>query len=75
MPLLLQSAFILGQDAVDDPGERAELRTRRRPAPPVPGRHRKRQHLRYRSRVDPKTPRRFPPAHTFNLNRKTNLSV
>src|SRR5262249_39337227 len=35
----------------------------------------KRQHLRYRPRVDPKAPRRFPPAHTFNLNRKTNLSV
>ena len=26
-------------------------------------------------RVDPKTPRRFPPAYPFNLNRKTNLSV
>ena len=38
-------------------------------------RHRKRQHLGYRPRVDPKTPRRLPPAHTFNLNRKTNPSV
>jgi hypothetical protein len=75
MPLLLRSAFILGQDAVDDPGERVELRTRRRPAPPVPGRHRKRQHLRYRSRVDPETPSRLPPAHAFNLNRITNPSI
>jgi hypothetical protein len=28
------------------------------------------QHLRYRPRVDPKTLRRFPPAHPFDLNRK-----
>ena len=75
MPLLSRPTFIRHQDLVDDPGKRIQLRTRRRPAPPVPGRHRKRQHLRHRSRVDPITPRRFPPAHTFNLNRKTNLSV
>src|SRR6516225_1120486 len=75
MPLLLRPAFILSQDTVDDPSERVELRTRRRPAPPVPGRHRKRQHLRDRSRIDPKTPRRFPPAHTLDLNRITNLSI
>ena len=48
---------------------------RRRSAPPVPGRHRKHQHLDHRPRVDPKTPRRFPLAHTFDLNRKTNPSV
>ena len=75
MPLLLRSSFIRRQDRVDDPGKRVELRTRRRPAPPVPGRHRKRQHLRYRPRVDPITPRRFPPAQTLNLNRITNLSI
>ena len=46
-----------------------------RPAPPVTGRHRKRQHLRHRPRVNPETTRRFPPAYPFNLNRKTNLSV
>jgi len=38
-------------------------------------RYRKRQHLRNRPRVDPKTPRRFPPAQTLNLNRITNLSI
>src|SRR6266478_5428564 len=54
MPLLLRPAFILSQDTVDDPSERVELRTCRRPAPPVPGRHRKRQHLRDRPRIDPK---------------------
>ena len=75
MPLLSRPTFIRRQDPVDDPSIRIQLRTRRRSAPPVPGGHRKRQHLRYRPRVDPKAPRRFPPAHTFNLNRKTNLSV
>src|SRR3984893_3510578 len=38
-------------------------------------RYRKRQHLRNRQRVDAKTPRRCPPAHTFNVNRITNLSI
>jgi hypothetical protein len=74
MPLLPRPPLILQQDLVDDTGERIQLGTHRRPAPPVLGWHRKRQHLRYRPRVDPKTPRRFPPAHNFNLNRKTNLS-
>src|SRR5215213_11750493 len=37
MPLLLRSSFIRRQYAVDNPGERVELRTRRRPAPPIPG--------------------------------------
>jgi hypothetical protein len=75
VPLLLRPSLVSCQDRIDDPGKRIQLRTHRRPAPPVPGWHRKRQHLRYRPRVDPKTPRRFPPAHTFNLNRKTNSSV
>ena len=39
MPLLLRSSFIRRQDLVDDPGEWIEFRARRRPAPPVPGRH------------------------------------
>ncbi len=75
MALLSRPTFIRHQDLVDDPGKPIQFRTRRRPAPSVPGRHRKRQHLRHRSRVDPITPRRFPPAHTFNLNRKPNLSI
>ena len=75
VPLLLRSSFIRRQDRVDDPGKWIQLRTRRRPAPPVPGWYRKRQHLGYCPRVNSKTPRRFSPAHTFNLNRKTNPSV
>src|SRR5262249_9141218 len=43
--------------------------------PPIPGGYRKPQHLGHRPRVNPKTPRRFPLAHTFNLNRITNPSV
>src|SRR3954453_24164798 len=75
MSLFLRPTLILRQDGVDDPGERIQLRARRRPAPPIPRRNRKRQHLRYRPRVDPVSPRRFPPAQTLNLNRITNLSI
>src|SRR5918997_4325480 len=75
MPLPLRSSFILHQDGVNAPGERVELRTHGRPAPPVPGRHRKRQHLRHRPRVNPITPRRLPPTYTLNLYRVTNLSI
>src|SRR5262249_34050503 len=73
--LFLRPSLIRGQDHVDDPGKLVQLRTRRRSAPPVPGRQRKRQHLRHRPRVDPKTPRRFPPAHPFDLNCTTYLSI
>src|SRR5882757_7774427 len=43
MPLLPRPPLILQQDLIDDPGKRVELRTGWRPAPPVPGRYRKRQ--------------------------------
>ena len=75
MPLLSRPTFIRRQDPVDDPGKRIQLRTRRRPAPPVSGRDRKRQHLGYRPRVNPKPPRRFPPAQTLDLNRITNPRI
>src|SRR5215472_14809284 len=75
MPLLSRPTLIPRQDLSNDPGKPIQLRSRRRPAPPVPGRHRKRQHLGHRPRVNPKTPRRLPLAHHFNLNRKTNPSV
>src|SRR4051812_21457757 len=75
MPLLLRSRCIFRQDGIDVPGERVELRTHWRPAPPVSGRHRKRQHLRHRLRVDPITTRRFPLTDTLNLYRVTNLSI
>src|SRR6266567_660229 len=75
MPLLPRPTLILRQDTVDDPGERVELRTRRRPAPPVPGRNRKRQHLGYFPRIDPKLPRCFPSAQTLDLYRVTNPPI
>src|SRR3954453_4720810 len=75
MPLLLRSRCIFRQDGINVPGERVELRTHWRPAPPVSGRHRKRQHLRHRPRVDPITTRRFPLTDTLNLYRVTNLSI
>src|SRR5215471_7451414 len=75
MPLLSRPTLIRRQDPIDDPGKPVQLRTRRRPAPPVSGGHRKRQHLGHRPRIDPKAPRRFPLAHTFDLNRKTHPSV
>ena len=45
------------------------------PAPPVSRRHRERQHLRHRSRVDPKPPRRFPPAQPLHIHRSPHLPV
>src|SRR5215467_473579 len=75
MPLLSRPTFIRHQDPINDPSKPIQLRTRRWPAPPVSGGHRKHQHLGHRPRVDPKTPRRFSLAHTFDLNRKTHPSV
>jgi hypothetical protein len=40
-----------------------------------PGGTGKRQHLGYCPRIDPKLPRRFPPAQTLNLNRVTNPPI
>src|SRR3984957_328652 len=75
MPLLPRPALIRRQDTVDDPGERVELRTRRRSAPPIPGRYGKRQHLGYCPRVNAKLPRRFPAAQTLDLYRVTNPPI
>src|SRR6516162_8955907 len=75
MSLLSRPTLIPHQDPINDPGKPIQLRTRRRPAPPISGGHRKRQHLGDRPRVDPKTPRRLPLAHTFDLNGKTHPSI
>jgi hypothetical protein len=37
MPLLSRPTLIRRQDLIDDPSKAVQLRTRRRPAPPVPG--------------------------------------
>jgi hypothetical protein len=39
MPLLSRPPLIRRQDLVDDPGEPVQLWARRRPLPPIPGRH------------------------------------
>ena len=75
VPLLRRPALILFQDLVDDPHERIQLRTRRRPAAPVSRRHRERQHLRYRPRVDAKPTRRLAPADPLDLNRVANPRI
>ena len=61
VPLLRRPALILFQDPVDDPDKRIQLRPHRRPAAPVSRRNRKRQHLRHRPRIYPKSTRRLPP--------------
>ena len=75
MLLLGRLTLIFLQDPVNDPDEWIQLRPRRRPAPPVSRRHRERQHLRYRPRVDPKSPRRLPPAHPLHIHRSPHLPV
>src|SRR4029077_20897774 len=75
MPLLPRPTLILQQDLVDDPDKGVELRTCWRPAPPVTGRHRKRQHLGYCPRINPKLTRRCPAAQPLNLNRITNPPI
>src|SRR6185369_15845244 len=75
MPLLPRPTLILQQDLVDDPDKWVELRTCWRPAPPITGRYRKRQHLGYCPRINPKLTRRCPAAQPLNLNRITNPPI
>jgi hypothetical protein len=62
MLLFVGSAFILFENAVDDRNKRAQLWPSWRFRPPIARRDRELQHLRDRSRVDPKSPRRRPLA-------------
>src|SRR5271163_5036024 len=75
MLLLGRLTTIILQDPIDDPDEWIQFRPRRRPAPPVSRRHRERQHLRDRPRIDPEPPRRLPPAHTLHIHRSPHLPV
>ena len=67
--LLLRPAFVLGQDAVDDGDEGAQLRLHRRLRAPVARRHREPHHLGDRPRIDPEPPSRRPLAQSLDLNR------
>ena len=73
--LLGRVTLILLQDPVDDPEQWIQLGPRRRPAPPISWRHRERQHLRHRPRVDPKASRRFPLTDSLYINCSSYLCV
>src|ERR1700682_615489 len=75
MLLFRRLSLIFFQDPLNDPDERVQFWSCRRPAPPVPRRHRERQHFRHRPRGDPKSPRRFPSADPFYINRSPYLPV
>ena len=69
VPLLLQLAFVVFQDLVDDRNERIELRTGRRLRPTIPRWHRVLQDLRNRLPVDPEHSRRLALAHPLDMAR------
>ena len=73
--LLRWAALIIIQDLIDDTDERVQLRPCRRAATPVPGRNRKGQHLRYRSRIQPEPPSGLTTALTLNPHRMADLPV
>src|SRR5208282_3448519 len=75
MLLLGWLPLIFLQDPVDDPDEWIQLRPRRWLAPPVSRRHRERQHLRHRPRVDPEPTCRLPPTHPLHIHRSPHLPV
>ena len=75
VPLLRLTALILLQDLVDEPNERAQLRSRRRLATPIPGRHRENHHLGYRPRVDPEPSRCLAMAQPLDLHRIADASI
>jgi hypothetical protein len=75
MPLLLQLAFVVLQDLVDDRNERIELRTHRRLRPPVTRWHRVLQYLRNRLAIDPEKPRRRALAHPIDMARPPHPRV
>ena len=66
---------ILFQDPIDDTGERIELWTTWRTAPPVARRYRERQHLGDRLAVDPETVSRFPSAQSLTIARQSDTPI
>jgi hypothetical protein len=74
VPLLLQLAFVVLQDLVDDRNERIELRSGRRLRPSIARWNRVLQDLRNRLPVDPEHPSRFALAHPSTWHaRRTRL--
>ncbi len=75
VPLLYGSPFILVQDPVDHTRERVKPGTGYRPAPPVPGRDRVRQHLANGVPVQAEHTRRLPDAHPVDMAGASNAAV
>jgi len=75
VPLLLQLAFVVFQDLVDDRDEGVELRPDRRLRAPIPRRHRVLQDLRHRLAIDPEHSRRFAVAHPVDMACPAHSSV
>ena len=67
--LLLDLAFVVFQNLVDDRNKWIQLWPRRHFPAPVPGRNRVLQNLRDRLAINPEKPRRLTPAHTINMAR------
>ena len=67
--LLLDLAFVVFQNLVDDRNKWIQLWPRRHLPAPVPGRNRVLQNLRDRLAINPEKPRRLTPAHTINMAR------
>src|SRR3954466_14105370 len=75
VPLLRRTALVLLQDLIDDRHKSIQLGPLRGVAPPIPRRHRERQHLRHRARIDAKPARRLTPAEPLDLNRVADLPI
>jgi len=75
VPLLRRPNAIVCQDPVDNTNERIQFGSRRRTAPPVAGRHRKRQHLCNRSRIYPKPTRCLTPTDPLDPNRVAEPAI
>ena len=75
LPMLRRPSLVLGQDALDDPHKRVQLRARRRTAASISRWHRERQHLRRRPRGDAKPTRRLAPTDALNPNRVADPTI
>ena len=75
MLLLLGLRLVLFKNAVDDRDKRPKLWPHWRLGPPIAGWNRKPQHLRDRSRVDPKPPSCRSLAQCLNTNRMSDLKI
>jgi len=74
MSLLAMDLAVAFQPAVDDPGERVQLRSLHRRRPPVSGRNRERHHLGHAVARDVEMPRSLSLAHALRTS-QPNLPI